>query len=59
MGDSNIGGVRNRWSHLHNIENKGYLRVEGMRPQLRAEFRDVTTVQQRQAEPLAGTSVFE
>jgi hypothetical protein len=30
-----------------------------MRPQLRAEFRYVMTVQQPQAEPLAGTSVVE
>jgi hypothetical protein len=59
MGGSNIGEDRNPWTHLYNTENKGYLRVEGMRPQLRAVFRYVTTVQQPQAEPLAGTSVVE
>jgi hypothetical protein len=59
MGGSNIGGGRNPWTHLCNTENKGYLRVEGMRLQLRAEFRYVTTVRQPQAEPLAGTSVVE
>jgi hypothetical protein len=49
MGGSNIGGGRNPWTHLYNTENKGYLRVEGTRPQLRAEFCYVTTVQQPQA----------
>jgi hypothetical protein len=59
MGGSNIGTGRNPWTHLYNTENKGYLRVEARRPQLRAEFCYVTTVQQPQAEPLAGTSVVE
>jgi hypothetical protein len=59
MGGSNFGRGRNPWTHLYHTENKGYLCVEGMRPQIRAEFRYVTTVQQPQAEPLAGTSVVE
>jgi len=46
MRRSNIGGGRNPSTHLYNTENKGYLRVEAMRPQLRAEFGYVTTVQQ-------------
>ncbi|HEY8218332.1 MAG TPA: alkaline phosphatase D family protein, partial [Acidimicrobiia bacterium] len=50
------GALRNPWIHLYDITNKGYLRVEATRPQLRAEFRYVTTIQQPQAEPMAGTS---
>jgi alkaline phosphatase D len=50
------GALRNPWIHLFDTQNKGYLRVEATRPQLRAEFRYVTTVQQPQAEPMAGTS---
>jgi alkaline phosphatase D len=50
------GALRNPWIHLYDTANKGYLRVEATRPQLRAEFRYVTTVQQPQAEPMAGTS---
>ena len=50
------GALRNPWIHLYDITNKGYLRVEATRPQLRAEFRYVTTTQQPQAGPMAGTS---
>jgi alkaline phosphatase D len=50
------GALRNPWIHLYDITSKGYLRVEATRPQLRAEFRYVTTTQQPQAEPMAGTS---
>jgi len=50
------GALRNPWIHLYDITNKGYLRVGATRPQLRAEFRYVTTIQQPQAEPMAGTS---
>jgi alkaline phosphatase D len=50
------GALRNPHIHLYDITNKGYLRVEASRPQLRADFRYVTTTQQPQAEPLAGTS---
>jgi alkaline phosphatase D len=50
------GALRNPHIHLYDTVHKGYLRVEAARPQLRAEFRYVTTVQQPQAEPLAGTS---
>jgi alkaline phosphatase D len=50
------GALRNSHIHLYDTVHKGYLRVEAARPQLRAEFRYVTTVQQPQAEPLAGTS---
>jgi alkaline phosphatase D len=50
------GALRNPWIHLYDITNKGYLRVEATRPQLRAEFRYVTTIQQPQSEPMTGTS---
>jgi alkaline phosphatase D len=50
------GALRNPWIHLFDTTNKGYLRVEATRPRLRAAFRYVTTVQQPQAEPMAGTS---
>jgi alkaline phosphatase D len=50
------GALRNPHIHLYDITNKGYLRIEATRPQLRADFRYVTTTQQPQAEPLAGTS---
>ena len=50
------GALRNPWIHLYDITNKGYLRVEATRAQLRAEFRYVTTTQQPQAAPMAGTS---
>jgi alkaline phosphatase D len=50
------GALRNPHIHLYDTKSKGYLRVEATRPQLRAEFRYVTTVQQPQAEPMAGTS---
>ena len=50
------GALRNPWIHLFDTQNKGYLRVEATRPQLRAEFHYVTTIQQPQAEPMAGTS---
>jgi alkaline phosphatase D len=50
------GALRNPWIHLYDITNKGYLRVEATRPQLRAEFRYITTIQQPQAEPMAGTA---
>jgi alkaline phosphatase D len=50
------GALRNPHIHLYDITNKGYLRLEATRPQLRAEFRYVTTIQQPQAEPMAGTS---
>jgi alkaline phosphatase D len=50
------GALRNPHIHLYDITNKGYLRVEATRPQLRADFRYVTTTQPPQAQPLAGTS---
>ena len=50
------GALRNPWIHLYDITNKGYLRVEATRSQLRGDFRYVTTTQQPQAEPMAGTS---
>jgi alkaline phosphatase D len=50
------GALRNPWIHLYDTQGKGYLRVEATRPQLRAEFRYVTTIQQPQAGPMAGTS---
>ena len=50
------GALRNPWIHLYDTKSKGYLRVEATRPQLRAEFRYVTTVEQPQAEPRAGTT---
>ena len=50
------GALRNPWIHLYDITSKGYLRCETTRSQLRADFRCVTTTQQPQAEPLAGTS---
>jgi alkaline phosphatase D len=50
------GALRNPHIHLYDTKSKGYLRVEATRPRLRAEFRYVTTVQQPQAEPMAGTS---
>jgi alkaline phosphatase D len=50
------GALRNPWIHLFDTANKGYLHVDATRAQLRAEFRYVTTIQQPQAEPVAGTS---
>jgi phosphodiesterase/alkaline phosphatase D-like protein len=50
------GALRNPWIHLFDTKNKGYLHVDATRAQLRAEFRYVTTVQQPQAQPMAGTS---
>jgi alkaline phosphatase D len=50
------GALRSPHIHLYDITNKGYLRLEVTRPELRTEFRYVTTTQQPQAEPLAGTS---
>jgi alkaline phosphatase D len=50
------GALRNPWIHLYDITNKGYLRVEATRSQLGSDFRYVTTTQQPQAEPMAGTS---
>jgi alkaline phosphatase D len=50
------GALRNPWIHLYDITNKGYLRVEATRDQLRGDFRYVTTTQQPQGEPQAGTS---
>lgn len=50
------GALRNPWIHLYDTTSKGYLRVEATRPQLRGEFRYVTTIEQPQAEPKAGTA---
>jgi alkaline phosphatase D len=50
------GALRNPHIHLYDITNKGYLRCETTPSQLEADFRYVTTIQQAQAEPLAGTS---
>jgi phosphodiesterase/alkaline phosphatase D-like protein len=50
------GALRNPHIHLYDITNKGYLRCEATPSQLRADFAYVTTIQQPQAEPLAGTS---
>ena len=50
------GALRNPHIHLYDTTNKGYLRVDATRAELRADFRYVTTTQQPQAEPVAGTS---
>jgi alkaline phosphatase D len=50
------GALRNPHIHLYDINSKGYLRCEATRSQLRADYRYVTTTQQPQAEPMAGTS---
>ncbi|MDQ6853862.1 MAG: alkaline phosphatase D family protein, partial [Actinomycetota bacterium] len=50
------GALRNPHIHLYDIISKGYLRCDVTRSQLRADFRYVTTIQQPQAEPTAGTS---
>ena len=50
------GALRNPHIHLYDTTNKGYLRVDATRAQLRADFRYVSTTQQPQAEPVTGTS---
>jgi alkaline phosphatase D len=50
------GALRNPHIHLYDITNKGYLRVDATRAQLRADFRYVSTTQQPQSEPVTGTS---
>ena len=50
------GALHNPHIHLYDTTNKGYLRVDATRAQLRADFRYVSTTQLPQAEPLTGTS---
>jgi alkaline phosphatase D len=50
------GALASPHIHLYDITNKGYLRVDVTRSQLRGDFRYVTTTEQPQADPLAGTS---